>query len=680
MRITLRIAIVFFCIISQSCTKQTLNSDKAHGNHQDYIEILERIEQAGNRYRTAIDLLKYSSSTLERSLADSHLQFTRTILESEFQLAEIESKYLVLIEASSSGPSSVQMDQSQYEKAAAEVWRIYSDVEEANKKLEAARQSLKNVTTAEGFRRSQQAVDRAQKELEVANKKLDLSGSNLDIEEYQQKKRPPDVQTHSLTEHLKELREELIPPASKSNGSPPSPPKIVEEARSSLLVSSGGGIAGSFREYLFQQNEVGTLNQAYVESKKLLDTIKTRLIERSQGLEDLQRQHMELNNQVQAAYNRIYELLKAEGTKASTTALLQEADQQMAVSSQFDQKKELTNRAIVTIRRQATLLQEDTERLASWVGIARQERNQSLSRVATRLGIVLALIGLILLVAHYLKKLPYKFIKESKNLYYLRKIIGFSAGLMIVVIILLNFVGDFGSISSVIGLAGAGLAIALQDPIVSLVGWFLIIGKAGITVGDRVEINNVKGDVIDIGLLRTTVLEVGNWVGGEQSTGRVVFFPNSFIFKSHFFNYSTGNSLIWDEVHITVTYESDWKRAQEIIENVAHPICKEFVEKAKVSQAEVSRRFHINLGTLTPYVYVSIVESGVDLVLRYLTEIRRRRSSRDQICREVLGAFDSESRIDLVHPTRKSSAETRVPPAAPGIVAALPQPEKATRD
>ena len=298
------------------------------------------------------------------------------------------------------------MDQSQYEKAAAEVWRIYSEVEEANKKLEAARQSLKKVTTAEGFRRSQQAVDRAQKELEVANKKLDLSGSNLDIEEYQQKKRPADLQVHSLTEHLKELREELISPASKSNGSTPSPPKVVEDARSSLLVPSSGGIGGSFRESLFLQNEVGTLNNTYVESKKLLDTIRTRLVERTQGLEDLQRQHMELNKRVQAAYNRIYELLKAEGTKASTTALLQEADQQMAVSSQFDQKKELATRALATIRRQATLLQEDTERLASWVGIAKQERNQSLSQVATRLAIVLAMIGLILLIAHYLKKLP----------------------------------------------------------------------------------------------------------------------------------------------------------------------------------------------------------------------------------------------------------------------------------
>jgi small-conductance mechanosensitive channel len=679
MRIASRITIVFLCIVSQRCSKQPLHTDKAHENDHN-IQILERIEQAGNRYRTAIDLLKYGSSTLERSLADSHLQLTRTILEGEFALAEIESKYLALSEPSSSSASSVQMDQSQREKAAAAVWSIYSEVEEASKRLEAARQNLKKAASAEGFRRSQQAVDRAQKELEVANKKLDLSGSNLDIEEYQQKKKLPEAQVHSLTEHLKELREELIPPSSKSSATPASPPRIVEDARSSVLASSGSGIVGSFREFLWQQSEAGTLNQTYRESSELLDSIKERLLVQNRALEGLQTRHMELNKQVQAAYNRIYELLKTEGNKASTTALLQEADQQMAISSRFDQKKELANRALATIRRQASLLQEDNERLGSWVGVARQERNQSLSRVATRLGIVLALISMILSIAYYLKKLPYRFIKENRNLYYLRKIIGFSAGLLIVVIILLNFVGDFGSISAVVGLAGAGLAIALQDPIVSLVGWFLIIGRAGITVGDRVEINSVKGDVIDIGLLRTAVLEIGNWVSAEQATGRVVFFPNSFIFKNHFFNYSTGNSFIWDEIHIKVTYESDWKRAQEIIETLAQPVCKEFVEKAKASQAEVSRRFQINLGTLTPFVYVSLAETGIDLVLRYLTEVRRRRSSRDKICREVLQAFEAEPRVNLVSPTRKGPTEIRVLPSAPGVAATLPRSEEATRD
>ena len=679
MRIAFGVTSVALCIVSQACLKQPTSPSSVQDNDHN-IRILERIEQAGNRYRTAIDLVKYGSSTLERSLADSHLQLTRSILESEFQLAEVESKYLALSEPATSTSSQVQGDRGQYEKAAAEVWRIYGEVEEAGKKLEAARQSLKTAATAEGFRRGQQAVDRAQKELEIANKKLDLSGSNLDIEEYRQMKKLPEAQMHSLDEHLKELREELIPSSSKSNTISPSPPKTVEDSRSSLRVSPGGGIVGSFRELFRRQGEVGALNQAYRESSELLDGIKERLLEKRRTLEELQTRHMELNRQVQAAYDRIYELLKTEGTKTSTAALLQEADRQMGMSSQFDQKKEFNNRALATIRRQANLLEEDGEKLATWLGLVRQERLRSLSLFATRLGIVLALVGAILLIAYYLKKLPYRFIKESKNLYYLQKIIGFSAGLLIVVIILLNFVGDFGSISAAIGLAGAGLAIALQDPIVSLVGWFLIIGKSGIAVGDRVEINNVKGDVIDVGLLRTAVLEVGNWVSGEQATGRVVFFPNSFIFKNHFFNYSTGNSFIWDEIDITVTYESDWKRAKEIIESVAQPICKDFVQGAKASQAEVSRRFHINLGTLTPTVYVSIAESGVELMLRYLTEIRRRRGCRDEICREVLKAFDTEPHIDLAYPTRRSLTEARVPPAPPEIPANLPASKETIRD
>ena len=681
MNLNLRSSLILLCLLALGCRRQTTHSERTDLNEHSYIQILERIERAGNRYREAMDLQKYTSSAVERSLADSHLQLTRSILESEFQLAEVESKDLAQVEADSNSPTAptAQADQTQYEKAAADVWKVYRDVEEANKRLEAARQNLKKATTAESFHRAQQTVDQAQKELELANKKLNLAGSTLEIEDYERKKAAPQVvESHSLVEHLKTLREELFPPAPKANANPVIQPKVTEEPKSS--ASSGGGIVASFREYFIQQNELGTLTQAYEECQRFLEEIKASLAQRSQRLERLQVQHIDLNKKVEEAYNQAYELLKAQGTKASTAQLMEEADRQMAASAGFDQQKELTSRAIGFVRRQVVLFQEDSEKLANWVEIARGERNQSLSKVSTRLGIVLALILLILLLAYYLKKLPYKFIKEGKSLYYFRKLIGFSAGLMIGLIILLNFVGDFGSISAVVGLAGAGLAIALQDPIVSLVAWFLIIGKSGITVGDRVEINNVKGDVIDVGVLRTAVLEVGNWVSAEQSTGRVVFFPNSFIFKHHFFNYSTGNSFIWDEIHITVTYESDWKKAREIIENVAQRVSSEFVEKARAGQERVSRRFHINLGTLTPYVYVSIAGNGVDLVLRYLTEIRRRRLGHDQICREILEAFDREPSLDLAYPTTRSVTQTRTLPPTPQPVSPSLRPERADHE
>jgi len=144
------------------------------------------------------------------------------------------------------------------------------------------------------------------------------------------------------------------------------------------------------------------------------------------------------------------------------------------------------------------------------------------------------MILVVFLIAHFAKKLPRRFVKEVKSAYYFRKLISFAAWLVVILILIFNSAGGIGSISAVIGLAGAGLAIALQDPIVSLVGWFLVVGKHGISVGDRVEINGVKGDVADVGMLRIAVLEVGNWLSGEQITGRMVFFPNSFIFRGHF--------------------------------------------------------------------------------------------------------------------------------------------------
>ena len=164
----------------------------------------------------------------------------------------------------------------------------------------------------------------------------------------------------------------------------------------------------------------------------------------------------------------------------------------------------------------------------------------------------------------------------------------------------------------------------------------------------------------DVGMLRIAVMEVGNWLSGEQSTGRMVFFPNSFIFKGHFFNYSTSNPFIWDEIHILVTYESPWKKALDIIVKVAEKASEEATKRARDSQEKLAREFHINLGSPDPYAYVTIADSGVDLVLRFLTEIKLRRIMRDTISREILLAFEREKDIQLAYPTHRQLTETRI--------------------
>lgn len=113
------------------------------------------------------------------------------------------------------------------------------------------------------------------------------------------------------------------------------------------------------------------------------------------------------------------------------------------------------------------------------------------------------------------------------------------------------------SLSIFLGFASAGLALALQEVILSIAGWFLIIARHPFEVGDRIELADVKGDVIDIRLLQTSLLEIGNWVDADQSTGRIVNIPNSFVFKKPNFNYNRGFEFIWNEIPFVVTFESD---------------------------------------------------------------------------------------------------------------------------
>jgi len=655
------------CALTLSCQNAQQRSGGSEPPAHSYLQLLERLEVAGNRYRRATDLLKYSSSSLERSLADSHLQLARQFLESEFELADVESKSLALNEAgtSESTAAPTAAEQSQYDTIAAEVWRLSAEVEEAKERLAAARQNLKRAATAEAFRKAQQKVDQLQKEVNIADKKLDLAGSNLDIQDYKRKRSTPGSSgALSFSDRLKMMKDELFP-AAKPVAS--TTVRSAEPAQAATAAESQGGIVASVRDYFARREKFQSLRRAQQETQRLVNQVKASLERRQRDLETLQAQHLELNRKTEAAYSQAYQALQRGGEAAAVARILEEADRQMSDSAHLEQQKEVASRALTVVRRQAGLVRDDGEKLASWTGVATEESNDSLFRVGNRIGIVLALVLAILVLSHYLKKLPYQFTREGKNLYYFRKLISFTSGLLIAVIVALNFMGDFGGLTAMVGLAGAGLAIALQDPIVSLVGWFLIVGKFGVSVGDRVEISQVKGDVIDIGLLRIAVLEVGNWVGAEQSTGRVVFFPNSFIFKSHYFNYSTGNSFIWDEIRITVTYESDWKRAREIIEEVAARVSQTFINEAKQNQKHMERHFHINLGTLTPCVYVSIADSGVDLLLRYLTGIRKRRSTQDQISQEILVTLGHEPNIELAYPTRRNVTETK------GVAAITPE-------
>ncbi|MGD8866560.1 MAG: mechanosensitive ion channel family protein [Gemmatimonadales bacterium] len=207
-------------------------------------------------------------------------------------------------------------------------------------------------------------------------------------------------------------------------------------------------------------------------------------------------------------------------------------------------------------------------------------------------------------------------------------------------------------ISTILGLIAAAVTIALADVVRSLAGWIYVNSRRGIEIGSRVEVDGVMGDVIDIGMLKTTLLEVGKpLVHALQSTGRIVTVPNSVFLNKNVVASATVNPLVWQEIQILVTFESDWRRAREIMQDVANEQYEEIVPDLKAGFAKLEREFAYRLGSTAPIVYTEIADSGVLLTLRNLTPVRRRRSMTDRISVEILDRFANEPSIEFAYPT-----------------------------
>lgn len=210
-----------------------------------------------------------------------------------------------------------------------------------------------------------------------------------------------------------------------------------------------------------------------------------------------------------------------------------------------------------------------------------------------------------------------------------------------------------GELATFFGLLSAGIAIALKDPIVNLGGWLFIIWRRPFVVGDRVQLGPHAGDVIDQRIFQFIILEIGQWVDADQSTGRIIHVPNGLVFREPLANYTRGMQYIWNEVPVLITFESNWKEAKRILEEIIHEHAREVVEEAEQQMHKASRQFMIFYRNLTPTVYTDVKDSGVQLTMRYLCHPRRRRGTAQAIWEDVLTAFAEHDDIDFAYPTTR---------------------------
>jgi small-conductance mechanosensitive channel len=235
----------------------------------------------------------------------------------------------------------------------------------------------------------------------------------------------------------------------------------------------------------------------------------------------------------------------------------------------------------------------------------------------------------------------------------------------------------FGSIATFLGLLSAGVAIALKDLLVNLAGWGFILWRRPFVAGDRIQIGEHIGDVVDIRIFQFSLLEVGNWVDAEQSTGRLLHVPNGMVLSHVLANYTKGFQYIWNELPVLITFESNWEKAKTILTDIVNARSSDLSKAAQEQIKQVSNRFIIHYQHLTPIVYTSVAESGILLTIRHLCEPRRRRGTTQDIWEEILRRFGACKDIQFAYPTKrlfdnrsegKPGAQAGAPgaPVAPG--------------
>jgi len=210
-----------------------------------------------------------------------------------------------------------------------------------------------------------------------------------------------------------------------------------------------------------------------------------------------------------------------------------------------------------------------------------------------------------------------------------------------------------GSLVTYFGILSAGLAIALKEPVANFVGWVFIVWRRPFEVGDRIQIGNLSGDVIDLRIFQFTVLEIGNWVEADQSTGRIVHVNNGRIFADNLANFSKGFYFIWNEVQILVTFESDWRKAKHVLLDIAEKHGAEISQAAAERLRSAARKFMIFYTKLTPTVYTSVRDCGVLLTIRYLCDPKKRRATEQAVWEDILDAFAAADDIDFAYPTQR---------------------------
>ena len=449
--------------------------------------------------------------------------------------------------------------------------------------------------------------DNLQDQLDVAKAQADLDQDELDDASEDLEQAGGDPQSK-----IKRLQEE-------------------HEAGDHNVVVAGSAVNPHEQEY--QTHTLLSVFRAWRalrEKQALLQDARTETLEKQAYLST---RHAELEAQVEKdKENREAAKEQAKGfSKSSKVASRDES--KAAAKAALDALKQYTldQKNLADRGRRLQDEQELSDTYANWMALVATRERVALHNVIESVLWILLVLAAVYLADRLIEHLFTGMTAENKRIDTLRAVVKFAAQAIGAIAILFVIFGMPTQTTTVLGLAGAGLTVAMKDFIVAFFGWFILMGRNGIRVGDWVEIQGVGGEVVEVGLLKTVLLETGSWTDAGHPTGRRVSFVNSFAIEGHFFNFTTSGQWMWDELQISIPANQDPYPIIDSLRQVVEKETKAGAEKAEAEWRQANARYKARALSADAGINVRPTGSGVEVRARYITRAYERHETRKRL-------------------------------------------------
>jgi hypothetical protein len=548
------------------------------------------------------------------------------------QQAEARAKERRQIQSQNGVPSQYQSLNQMAEKADQEVQQTQAEIPPLQKKLETA-----SVSRRAGI---QTLIAETQSEVSLFSARRDALRSMAD---FVSGASANGLGASGLRAQIEELARSVPPTISSSSSSNSDQTESAQDSAKLAPVGNkepATGIWGLAAELFNLSHKEHVLNQDIAATDALVQSSK-QLRE-------------PLVTKLKAMIQSGDQLATAADT-STPTGLAQEKQELDKLAADFRS----TSGAILPLSKQGVVLNLYKQSLTNWEESAKAESKSDLRNLMARLGVLLVVIFTVFILGEVWRRTIFRYVHDVRRRYQfllLRRIV---LWVVIALIIAFTFATQLGSVVTFAGLITAGVAVALQNVIVSMVGYFFLIGKFGIRVGDRVQVSGVTGEVVDIGLVRFHLMEIGS---DAQPTGRVVAFSNSIVFQpaSGLFKQIPGTSFVWHEIELIFAPESEYHVVRERVTAAVDATFGEYHEKMEDQRHQMEITLSsISATELKPKIHLHFTAAGIEVNIRFPVEMGTASEIDDKIMKELLTAIEKEPRLKLVGsqmPTVKAGA------------------------